>query len=308
MNRARLEVRVATPADKREILSLCRRSVRRDYVPMFLDEFIRDDGLFVAFDQERAVGIINYTPCLGGDGWLGQARTDPEYRRHGVATAIIRACCRHAAAQGARHVRLWSLRTNTPAQITVKSSGFREVAVFRRLMKRVGRRKGESHFVTEKRPETAWRLVRGSNLLREGSGYASMGTEFVKVNIKVISEAVATKKIAWLADNVCYLDDNVWGDRWKAPLEFTGLAGDIGLMLDEAECFARIKGKREVHTYFAVGSRSLRTARRKGYKIVDWGKEAVLFEKPVRPSRARAFGEWKTVEGKGASSSTQAVR
>jgi GNAT superfamily N-acetyltransferase len=286
MNKARFEVRVATRADKREILSLCKRAVRRDYVPMFLDEFIRDGSLFVAFDQGRAVGIVNYTRCLGGDGWLGQARTDPDYRRHGVATAIIRACSRHAAAQGARHVRLWSLRTNNPAQITVKSNGFREVAVFRRLMKRVGRRTGESHLIVERRPEDALKLARGSELLRESSGYASMGTEFVKVNLKVISEAVAAKKIARLGDNVCYIDDNVWGDRWKAPLEFTGLAGDIGLMLDEAELFARIKGKREVHTYFAVGSRSLRTARRKGYKIVDWGKEAVLFEKSVRPSRA----------------------
>jgi len=286
MNEARLEVRIATPADKCEILSLCRRAVRRDYVPMFLDEFIRDGSLFVAFDQGRAVGIVNYTRCLGGDGWLGQARTDPDYRRHGVATAIIRACSRHAAAQGARHVRLWSLRTNNPAQITVKSNGFREVAVFRRLMKRVGRRAGESHLIVERRPEDALKLARGSELLRESSGYASMGTEFVKVNLKVISEAVAAKKIARLADNVCYLDDNVWGDRWKAPLEVTGLAGDVGLMLDEAERFAGMKGKREVHTYFAVGSRSLRTARRKGYEVVDWGKEAVLFEKSVRQSRA----------------------
>jgi GNAT superfamily N-acetyltransferase len=286
MNEARLEVRIATPADKREILSLCRRAVRRDYVPMFLDEFIRDGGLFVAFDQGRAVGIVNYTRCLGGDGWLGQARTDPDYRRHGVATAIIRACCRHAAAHGAKHVRLWSLRTNKPAQITVTSIGFREVAVFRRLMKRVGRRTGESHLIVERRSEDAWRLVRRSELLWESSGYASMGTEFVKASPEVFSEAVAAKKIARLADNVCYIDDNVWGDGWKAPLEFTGLVGNIGLMLEEAERFAGMKGKREVHTYFAVGSRSLRTARRKGYKIVDWGKEAVLFEKSVRPSRA----------------------
>lgn len=283
MRAIRFEVRVATRADRQEILSLCRRSVKRDYVPMFLDEFIKDGDLFVAFDQGRAVGITNYTRCLGGDGWLGQARTDPDYRRRGVATAIIRACGRHAAAQGARHIRLWSLRTNVPAQITVKSNGFREVAVFRRLMKRVGRRTGEPHLIVERRPEDAWRLARGSMLLRETSGYASMGTEFVKVDLKVISEAVAAKKLGRLGDNVCYINDNVWGDKWKAPLEFTGLAGDLGLMLDEAERLARIKRKREVHTYFAVGSRSLRTARRRGYNVVDWGKEAVLFEKSVRP-------------------------
>jgi len=286
MNRGRLEVRNATEADKREILSLCRRSVRRDYVPMFLDEFIKDRGLFVAFDQERAVGMINYTRCLGGDGWLGQARTDPDFRRRGVSTVIIRACLRHAAAQGAKHVRLWSLRTNRPAQITVRSNGFREVAVFRRMMKRVGRRMGAPLFVMEKRPEVAWRLLRGSGLLRESSGYASMGTEFVKVNPRVISEAVAARKIARLGSNVCYMDDNVWGEKWKAPLEFTGLAGDIGLMLEGAEQFARRREKREVHTYFAIGSKSLRAARRRGYMVVDWGAEAVLFEKPVRSSKA----------------------
>ena len=286
MNEPHLEVRVATLADRREILALCRRAVRRDYVPAFLDEFIEDGGLFVALDEGRAIGIMNYARCMGGDGWLGQARTDPEYRRRGVATAIIRACCRYAAMQGAGHVRLWTLRTNRAAQNTAISNGFREVAAFRRLMKRVGRQKDGSQLKVERRSEAAWRLARSSELLRESSGYASMGTEFVKVNPRAISEAVSAGKMARFDDNLCFVDDNVWGDKWKAPLEFTGLAGDVGLMLGEAERFARTRGKREVHTYFHLGSKPLRVAKREGYEIVEWGREAVLFEKRIhRPER-----------------------
>ena len=285
MNEPHLEVRVATLADRREILALCRRAVRRDYVPAFLDEFIEDGGLFVALDEGRAIGIMNYARCLGGDGWLGQARTDPDYRRRGVATALIKASCRQAAAKGARHVRLWTLRTNKPAQITARSNGFREVAAFRRLMKRIGRRKGESQLLIEKRPEAVWRLVKGSKLMRESAGYASMGTEFVRVTPRAVSEAVEAGKIARLGDNVCFVDDNVWGDEWKAPLEFTGLAGDVGLMLDEAGSLAAKMGKREVHTYFPVGSASLRITKRRGYEVVGWGKEAVLFERAIRPMR-----------------------
>jgi len=283
MNGSRLEVSIAKRSDKRAILGLCRRAVRRDYVPMFLDEFIDEGGLFLAMDNGRVVGITNYVRCYGGDGWLGQARTDPDYRRQGVATALIRACCRHAAVQGAGHVRLWTLRTNRPAQITARSNGFKEVAAFKRVMKRVGRRKGDSDLKIVRRPEAAWRLARGSGLLRESHGYASLGTEFVKVDPKAFSEAVSAGKIARLGDNICFIDDNVWGDKWKAPLEFNGLAGDINTMLDEAERFAAAKGKREVHTFFPVNSRSLRAARRMGYKVVEWGKEAVLFEKRIRP-------------------------
>jgi RimJ/RimL family protein N-acetyltransferase len=285
MRAGRLDIREATVADKRSILRLCRRSVRRDYVPFFLDDFLDEGGLFIALDNGRVVGMGKYTRCIGGDGWLGQGRTDPEYRRKGVATALVRACSRYGASLGAKYVRLWSLRRNTPAQIAVRSMGFKEVGTYRRMKGRIGRHKGEMCLEIERSPDVAWRLMRGSELLKESSGYAPMGNEFVKVNPAVVSEAVSAGKIARLGDNVCYVDDSAWGDKWRGPLEFAGLAGDIGLLLQESEHFAREKGKREVHTYFAVGSQSLRVARRLGYEVVDWGKEAVLFEKPVRAHR-----------------------
>ncbi len=259
--------------------------MRNDYVPVFLDEFLEEGGLFIATDGARVIGMVKYTRCLGGDGWLGAARTDPRYRRQGVTTAIVRECARYGASQGARHLRLWSLRTNRPAQITVRSMGFREVGTFRRVRKRVTKKAGKSQLTVMRDARTAWSLIRRSSILKESSGYAATGTEFVKVNANVVAEAVRAGKLLHVGENVFYLDDKAWGGSWPGVVEFTPLAGDVELLIREAELSARERRMKEIHAYVPIRSRTLRTAKRMGFKVVSWGREAVLFEKAIRPSR-----------------------
>ena len=279
-----MRTREATRKDKAAIVRLCRRSVGRDYVPMFLNDFLDEGGVFVATQRGKIIGMMKYTRCIGGDGWLGAARTDPKWRKRGVATALIEACMKRAASDGPRFVRLWTLRGNRAALATARSNGFREVAAFVRVMRRVGKGAGDCRLRREGSATAVWRRLRGSRVLRESNGYAAMILEFVRANPKAISEAVSMGKIYSLGNSICLADEEAWGDAWDVPLEVTPLAGSVKSLLEEALQFGRERGKREVHTYLPVGSKALRTAKRMGFKVVNWGREAVLFERATRPN------------------------
>ena len=277
-----MRIRQATMKDKAAIVRLCKRSVRNDYVLLFLDGFLKDGGMFIALDGKRVVGMMKYTKCIGGDGWLGAARTDPKYRRRGVASSIMEACMKHAASQGAKFVRSWTSRTNKSAMMAGQHAGFREVGAFTRVRKRVKRTDMNCKLWQERSISRIWPLIRNSKLMKDSGFYAPIPFDFVKVTRKVLSEAVSNGWIYRIDDNICFIDEDAWGDEWKDVLEFTPLTGDVKLLLREGLLFTQDKGKKELHIFLPFNSPSLRTAIRMGFKVVSWGREAVLFEKAVK--------------------------
>ncbi len=281
MDAIRLEVRQATRVDKKALMGLCRRSVRNDYVPMFMDEFLEDGGLFIALDGVKAVGMVKYSRCLGGDGWLGAARTDPRYRRHGVATAIVEACFEHAVEAKARYVRLWSNKDNKPAQAAVRSMGFHKIAMFKRVMRRIRKPTADLALLPVKRPQTVLPLIRKSAVLKESKSYAGLVNEFFKVDDRVVSDAAKYGNLYRHGDDVCLVEAEPWYGKWRV-LEFFPIAGDVRRILDEVNAFARSVPRRSIHTYVPVGSKMARTVHSAGFEVVNWGKDAVLFEKRVR--------------------------
>ena len=277
-----MEIREATKKDKKAIASLCRRSIRHDYVPMFLDDYIREGGLFIALDAGSVVGMVKHSRCPGGDGWLGAGRTDPNYRRRGVGTAVVAACCRHSASKGASFVRLWSNRSNKPAQIAVRSMGFKDMGPFVRVMKRVRVKRGRSSLRPERDVKTVNSLLHGSQLLEESEGYVGVGNRFIKMNSKAVSELTRAGKMFRTGDGICWIEDRAWGDVWTGVIEFSILAGDPESLLKEVETYTRQRGFTELHVYFPAKTRALQTSKRLGFKTVSWGSDVVLFEKRVR--------------------------
>lgn len=84
-----LAIRLARPSDYQVVARLCRRAVGpEDYVLEILRKVIVDGGLFLAWNQHELAGITHFEECIDGSGWLSMARTDPKWRRHGVALAL----------------------------------------------------------------------------------------------------------------------------------------------------------------------------------------------------------------------------
>jgi L-amino acid N-acyltransferase YncA len=122
--------RLARPSDLKRIARLCKRAVgRNDYALGIVDEIVRARRLFVVFSPDGdLIGMASYTPVFDKSGWLGMARTDPDWRGMGVARFIQRSIATYARKKGIRTLRFFVTSTNSSSLRAARKGGFRVVA------------------------------------------------------------------------------------------------------------------------------------------------------------------------------------
>jgi len=76
------------------------------------------------------VGISHLSIDKPHEVWLGGARTDPNYRRIGVATAITKKCLEYAKQKAAKVARLVTESDNIAAQTVAQKLGFKPISEF----------------------------------------------------------------------------------------------------------------------------------------------------------------------------------
>lgn len=76
------------------------------------------------------VGIAHLSIDKPHEIWLSGARTDPKFRRMGVATAITKKCLEYAKKKGAKVARLVTESDNIAARTLVQKLGFKQIAEF----------------------------------------------------------------------------------------------------------------------------------------------------------------------------------
>ena len=83
---AKFNSTIAASSDLLSVARLCRRAVgSSDYVLRILPRAAARGQLFLAWYGEELVGMTLLDKCIDGSGWLSMARTDPAWRRQGVA-------------------------------------------------------------------------------------------------------------------------------------------------------------------------------------------------------------------------------
>jgi GNAT superfamily N-acetyltransferase len=92
---------------------------------------------WLAYEGERAVAYFNSWEGVDGVGQVEDLFTHPEYRKRGIATALIHHCVAQARAKGAGPVVIVADPTDTPKNIYVRM-GWRPAAVVSHLIKQVG--------------------------------------------------------------------------------------------------------------------------------------------------------------------------
>lgn len=103
-----------------------------DYIPEVWDKWLKEKSgrVFIATIDGVPVGITHLSIDKPHEVWLGGARTDPNYRRMGVATAITQKCLDYAKRKGAKVARLVTESGNIAAQAVIKKLGFKPTAEF----------------------------------------------------------------------------------------------------------------------------------------------------------------------------------
>lgn len=278
--------RPATPDDREALIALCRASVGADdYVPDFLDDFLATGVVLVAEDAGRAVGMVAYHDVFDGSAWLHAARTHPDYRRKGVATALMAGCEALARRRHRTAMRLWASADNVASVNANVKYGYRERARFTRM--RLVSLAAGSEVALEPFDPGAWRRIAASPLLERGGGYLFHDFYFIPW---------MRRTARWLCDHgaLWRFGPNVvsLSEDFEAPghgLQVQMVAGDPSAILRAVPAIARARGVERVESFLPHARRLLETATAAGFGFMGWGQEAVLFEKRLR-ARGEASG------------------
>ena len=175
MRRSKISVRKARGSDREAVFKFCEKTWSwGDYIPKVWDEWLKQKGgrLFVATINGVPVGISYVTVDKPHEAWLRGARTDPNYRRKGVATAITRKCLEYTKKKDTKVVRLVTESDNKAAQAVLQKLGFKPVAEFVKMEnEKITTENAEaSRWAAKNDVNTLWNYLQSSETYLKAAG------------------------------------------------------------------------------------------------------------------------------------------
>lgn len=128
-----LEVRRAREEDRAAVLAFCQQTWEwGDYIEYVWEQWLHDQrgALFVATMDEQPVGVAHLEMLNASEAWMEGMRVDPQFRKHGVASALFDAQISEATRRGAAIARLLTDSTNTAAIRLIERSKMRRTGSF----------------------------------------------------------------------------------------------------------------------------------------------------------------------------------
>lgn len=281
-NRLSLSIRRASLHDKDGLQSLCEAAVGTDdYVIPILDEVLIKHTIMIALDDaERIIGMMSLVQSVDGGGWLGMARTHPDYHRKGIASSLIERLIELAKRSDTPCLRLWTDHDNAAANGTARSLGFREISRF----VRVNGPTSDGSLRAEKVgfDESLWTSVRGSDILAKGAGYFCYDWCFVPGTRSTLATICALGHVYVFGSNILSFDP--FPDSLTESFEFSMLVGRPSEMLAEATRQAGSHGCESASAFIPNDPRLIAVAKKAGFRLGHWGRVAVLYELSITHS------------------------
>jgi GNAT superfamily N-acetyltransferase len=241
--KSQLTIRPSQHKDKPDITRFCHHTFDwGDYIPDVWDGWMkdRDAQLFTALINNRPVGLMRVSMAKAGETWLQAARTHPEYRRRGVATALTRACLRWARKRGAEVARLATQSDNRSAQQTLRHLAFNQISDF--LVMKCPRLTPQtvqhSRWAKPADMEAVWNLLLRSATYRQAAGLYTIVFTYFSLDKQDLTEFVHTERAVIhetndVIDGLTLVDDTprqVWPE--ENPLQTCYVDGNQQAIMD----------------------------------------------------------------------------
>jgi GNAT superfamily N-acetyltransferase len=118
-------LRQAEKKDREHIIQLTANTWDGwDYIPLLLDQWFEEKGLFVAEKDHEVVAITKTTLLSPGELWLEGIRTRKELRGQGIGKALAFYQLEEALKQHPRVIRLSTAEVNTESINLIEKMGF----------------------------------------------------------------------------------------------------------------------------------------------------------------------------------------
>ena len=241
----KIYVRRARGSDREAVSKFCMKTWSwGDYIPKVWDKWLKEKSgkVFIATIDGVPVGISHLSIDKPHEVWLSGARTDPNHRRMGIATAITKKCLEYAKHKGTKVARLTTESDNTAAQAVIKKLGFKPTAEFTEMTtEKIARENSKKSRWAEKIDTNAiWDYLQTSKTYRKAAGlytvifhWFSLEKEDLKRFIeqrKAILHLSETSKI----DGIMLIDDITAQEWHENTIQTCYIDGDFNAAFDMA--------------------------------------------------------------------------
>ena len=171
----KIYVRKARGSDREAVFKFCEKTWSwGDYIPEVWDKWLKEKSgrVFIATIDGVPVGITHLSIDKPHEVWLSGARTDPNYRRMGIATAITKKCLEYTKRKAAKVARLVTESDNIAAQTVAQKLGFKPTAEFVEMTTEniTDENSKNSRWAEETETEALWDYIQTSETYRKAAG------------------------------------------------------------------------------------------------------------------------------------------
>jgi hypothetical protein len=263
------------------VARLCRRAVGpSDYILKILPNVIALGRLFLAWHGSELVGMTNFDKCVDGSGWLSMARTDPAWRRRGVAIFLQRQIVDYARGKGIGPLRLWTLSKNKASIKACEKGGFKQVCEAAHLSCRLRVKKKAKRVLPTSASNTQLQSFLRSGYSSKMNGYIARGWHFMRSSERLFRQLERQGEL-YVAEDSTFLVTRP-EIRFKEPQSsLTILAGPVPKSMKSAKKIAVALGAKILSSYVPYERYQLSIAKKYGFKRSPWGKHCLIFEKKI---------------------------
>jgi len=249
-----IHVRKARSSDRAAVFKFCEKTWSwGDYIPKVWDRWLKEENsrLFVATIDGVPVGIAHLSINKPREVWLRGARTDPNFRRIGVAKAITKKCLEYAKRKGAKVARLVTESDNIAARIVVQKLGFQPIAEFVEMVtENVAKEQSRNSRCAEKsETEAIWNYLQNSETYRKAAGLYAVIFQWFSLEKQELKRFIEQRKAILHeneegnVDGLTLIDDTT-AREWRADtMQTCYVDGNYGAVFDmikflKSHCFA----------------------------------------------------------------------
>jgi ribosomal protein S18 acetylase RimI-like enzyme len=286
-----IHVREACDADREAVFEFCRHTWSwGDYIPHVWDKWLREENgkVFVATVDGVPVGIQHITIDKPSEAWLSGARTAPNYRRMGVATAITMKCLEYAKSKGVKVARLVTESDNVAALAAVQKMGFKPVAEFLEMeLENVSKAESfSSSWANTNQFETVWRYLQSSEVYRCAAGLYALLYHWYSLDRQDLERFIKRRKAivygggGGAVRGLMLVDDAVASEWHENSIQTCYIDGDFEAALDMTKfllAHCQEKGVEKVYGFTCNHPPIIEALERLGFKKPE--TKAIIFEK-----------------------------
>jgi ribosomal protein S18 acetylase RimI-like enzyme len=286
-------VRKARSSDSEAVFKFCEKTWSwGDYVPKVWDRWLKEKNsrVFVATINCVPVGISHLSIDKPHEVWLSAARTDPKYRRIGVATAITKKCLEYAKRKGAKVARLVTESDNTAARAALQKLGFKPTSEFVEMAKEdMSKEKSKnSQWAEENETEVIWDYLKNSETYRKAAGLYTVLYHWFSLEKQDLERFVESRKTIAHKNEMGDMDgltmiDDATAQEWREnTMQTCYIDGDYDAVFDmikflKSRCYAL--GVKKIHG-FTCNHKPITTALEKlGFEPPD--STEIVYERKI---------------------------